>query len=259
MRATVVQFAAGLDPEANAATITRLAEAAGPADLVVAPEAAMHDFGSPDTPLGPVAQDLDGPFVAALGGLARSMAATVVAGMFERSADADRPYNSVVAVGPDGSVVAVYRKVHLYDSFGYRESDRILAGPVEPTVVPVGEFQVGLLTCYDLRFPEHARTLVNAGADVLVVPAAWVRGPLKEDHWETLLRARAIENTVYVVAAAQCGRMYCGRSMVVDPMGVVVTALGAAEGASSSVLGRESLRTAREHNPALHHRRFTVR
>jgi predicted amidohydrolase len=100
--------------------------------------------------------------------------------------------------------------------------------------------------------------LVDAGADVLVVPAAWVRGPLKETHWVTLLRARAIENTVDVVAAAQCGRLYCGNSMAVDPMGVVQAALGEAEGVVSAVLDERRLRSVREQNPALSHRRWAV-
>lgn len=255
MRVALVQMAAGLDPDENVATITRLTADLDDTDLIVAPEAVMHDFGSPTTPLDPVAQSLDGPFVAAVADVARKHQATVVAGMFERSADPERPYNTLVAVGPDGSLVATYRKVHLYDSFGYRESDRLLAGEPVPTVVDVGGLRVGLMTCYDLRFPEHARALVDAGAEALIVPSAWVRGPLKEDHWDTLVRARAIENTVYVAAAAQCGRTYCGRSMLVDPLGVAVAAAGDAETVVRGVLDPDVITAARERNPALRHRR----
>ncbi len=175
--------------------------------------------------------------------------------MFEQSGDETRPYNTLVVVGPDGTLRATYRKAHLYDSFGYRESDRLSAGPAEPAVVDLDGLRIGLLTCYDLRFPEHARALVDAGADTLVVPAAWVRGPLKEDHWETLVRARAIENTVYVVAAAQCGRAYCGRSMLVDPMGIAVAAAGEAQGTVRGEIEPDRIATARERNPALQHRR----
>ena len=220
----------------------------------------MHDFGKPDLPLGPAAQQLDGPFVAALAAHARGMRATIVAGMFEESADAARPYNTVVAVGPDGDVQAVYRKVHLYDSFGYRESDRLSPGEPSPVAVKVGDFVVGLMTCYDLRFPEHSRLLVDAGADAFVVPAAWVRGPLKEDHWETLLRARAIENTAYVVAAAQTGAAYTGSSMIVDPMGVAVARMGDETGLISADLSPDRVREVRERTPSLSNRRFpTVR
>ena len=260
MRVSLVQMAAGLDPAENLATIGRLladAAAAGP-DLVVLPEAVMHDFGSPDTPLGPAAEPLDGRFVSTLSALARERGVTVVAGMFERSTDAARPYNTLVGLGPDGSLLATYRKTHLYDSFGYRESDRLLAGPPEAVVLQVAGTQVGLMTCYDLRFPEQARALVDAGADLLVMPAAWVAGPLKEDHWSTLLRARAIENTAYVAAAAQCGRAYCGCSMLVDPMGVAVAALGEAEGVVTGTVDPLRLSGARDRNQALRHRRYRV-
>ncbi len=216
----------------------------------------MHDFGAPDDDLAAVAEPLDGPFVAMLGEQAKRLDATVVAGMFERSDDPARPYNTLVAVGPDGSLLGISRKVHLYDSFGYRESDRLRPGPIEPAVIAVGGLQVGLMTCYDLRFPEYARLLVDAGADTLCVPAAWVRGPLKEDHWTTLLRARAIENTTYVLGAAQCGATYCGLSQVVDPQGVIVAAAGEEETVVTAVVLPDRLAAARRRNPALTHRRL---
>ena len=125
-----------------------------------------------------------------------------------------------------GAVSTSYRKIHLYDSFGYKESDALRAGPLAPVVVDVAGFRVGLMTCYDLRFPELARLLVDHGAEVLVVPAAWVAGPRKVEHWRTLVRARAIENTVFVVAAAQPGPRYSGHSMVVDPLGDVLAEAG---------------------------------
>ncbi|RIQ21614.1 carbon-nitrogen hydrolase family protein [Jiangella rhizosphaerae] len=254
MRVVLAQLSAGTDADANLAAIRRVTDGVA-ADLVVLPEAVMHDFGDPALPLGPAAQPLDGPFVATLAEVARSSGAVVVGGMFERSDDPDRPYNTLVAVGPDGAVRATYRKAHLYDSFGYRESDRLRAGDPVPAVLDVDGVRLGLLTCYDLRFPEQGRALVDAGADAFVVPAAWVRGPLKEDHWQTLLRARAIENTVYVAAAAQTGRAYCGLSQLVDPLGVVVAALGDDEGRLAAELDPERVAAARTRNPALRHRR----
>lgn len=257
MRVVLVQFAAGLEVDDNVAALTRWA-GEQPSDLLVAPEAVMHDFGPPDLPLGPVAQALDGPFVARLAELAVARRTAVVAGMFERSDDPGRPFNTLVAIGPDGELRGAYRKAHLYDSFGYAESDRLHRGDTMACVVDVGGFRVGLMTCYDLRFPEHARALVDAGAELLVVPAAWVRGPLKEDHWATLLRARAIENTVFVAAAAQCGQHYCGRSMLVDPMGVPVAALGEADGVIAGDIDRDRLTAVRRTNPALSHRQWSV-
>jgi predicted amidohydrolase len=259
----LVQTAAATDSGTQRARLASWADEllAGPdprPGLVVLPEAVMHDFGAADHDLGSVAEPLDGPFVSAVAAQARRLQAVVVAGMFERD-DADRrPYNTLVALAPDGTLLGVSRKVHLYDSFGYTESERLQAGPVEPMVVPVGPLTLGLMTCYDLRFPEYARLLVDAGADTLVVPAAWVRGPLKEDHWSTLLRARAIENTAYVLAAAQTGPSYCGRSQAVDPSGVVVAAAGDGEAVVRARLDAARVAAVRTHNPALTHRRIPI-
>jgi predicted amidohydrolase len=257
MRVALVQVVAGTDPAENMAAVTKLLDGVD-ADLIVLPEAVMHEFGLPETTLGPVAQPLDGPFVTALAGLARKHDAAVVGGMFEHSDDADRPYNTLVALDARGSPLATYRKAHLFDSFGHRESDKLTAGPPQPVTIDIAGLRVGLMTCYDLRFPEQARALVDAGADVLAVPAAWVRGPLKEDQWVILLRARAIENTAYVAGAGQCGALYCGRSALVDPMGVVVAALGESQGVVTGVVEPDRLRAVREHNPALQHRRWRV-
>jgi deaminated glutathione amidase len=259
MRVALVQMSATKDKTANCKVAERLVAQAAESrpDLVMLPEAAMHDFGRPDDPLTEAAEPLDGPWVAEMQRLARLHATTVVAGMFEAVPDEDRPYNTLVAVDTTG-IRGVYRKTHLYDSFGYRESDKLLAAPPEAVVVPVGDVKFGLMTCYDLRFPEMARALVDAGAGSLAVPAAWVAGEHKVDHWQTLLRARAIENTCFVAAAAQCGRRYCGHSMVVDPMGIVVSELGDEEGITSATLASGAIFAARQKNPALAHRRFTV-
>jgi deaminated glutathione amidase len=259
MRVALVQMSATTDTTANLKVIDRIVAAAAETrpDLVMLPEAVMYDFGRPEDPIAHAAETLDGPFVAELQRLARLHGTMVIAGMFEAAPDDERPYNSLVAV--DGSGLrAVYRKTHLYDSFGYRESDKLLPAPPEAVVVPVADAKVGLMTCYDLRFPEMARALVDAGADTLAVPAAWVQGQHKVDHWQTLLRARAIENTCFVIAAAQCGSHYCGHSAVIDPMGVVCAELGDEEGTTSATVATGALFAARQKNPALAHRRFVV-
>ena len=256
MRVVLAQLASSTDSAANRDLVDSVLAAAGEVqpDLVVLPEAAMHDFGDPDHDLAGSAEPLDGPFVGLLTTSARRLGATVVAGMFESAEGL--PYNTLVAVGPDGSLQATYRKVHLYDSFGYRESDRLAPGPVEPVVLDVSGHRVGLMTCYDLRFPELTRRLVDAGADTVAVPAAWVAGPLKEDHWTTLLRARAIENTVYALGAAQCPPRYAGHSALIDPMGVVVAAAGEAPGLVVGVVDPARIEAARARNPSLANRRI---
>ena len=186
LRVRLVQAASSTDAADNRAALSRV-DTAG-ADLVVWPEAFARDFGRPGSPLGVHAESLEGPFVSALADHRGD--ATVVAGMFETSADPERPFNTLVALGADG--LASYRKIHLYDSFGYRESDVLTPGETTPGVIDVDGWRVGLMTCYDLRFPELARALVDEGAEAIVVPAAWVAGERKVDHWRTLVRARAI-------------------------------------------------------------------
>jgi len=261
-----VQFAATLDTGANraaAAGAVRTAADRG-ARLVVLPEATMAGFGSATTDLAALAEPLDGPFVVALHEAAAETGAIVVAGTFEPAGD-ERVYNTVVIVGP-GGLLGSYRKVHLYDALGWCESDRVVAGETDAGNMPVVDIDglsLGVLTCYDLRFPESARRPVDGGATVLVVPAAWVAGQYKEEHWGTLLGARAIENTSYVVAAAQPGPAYTGRSRIVDPFGVVIAELGPTEGADVPAivvadLDAERVREARTALPVLGHRRFDV-
>ena len=257
MRVAVVQLAADVDSASNREAISRqLAElgAEDGLDLVVLPEAAMHDFGSPDLDLAPVAEPLDGPFVTMIAAEAVRLGATIVAGMFERTDGL--PFNTLVVVGPDGALRTTYRKIHLYDSFGYRESERLLPGALEPVVVDVAGRPVGLMTCYDLRFPELARELVDAGAEIIVIPAAWVAGDHKLDHWRTLLRARAIENTVHVVAAAQGGDRYTGHSLVADPWGSIVVEADSHSQIIQADVTADDVARAREVNPSLANRRL---
>lgn len=258
MRIAVVQLAADIDAARNRELIASALAGIEPGstDLVVLPEAVMHDFGSSDHDLAAAAEDLDGPFVSSLIEQAARLDTTIVAGMFERTDGL--PYNTLVVVGPDG-LRSTYRKIHLYDSFGYRESDRLRAGAIEPVAIDIGGTRVGLMTCYDLRFPELARALMDTDPvpDVLVVPAAWVAGERKVDHWRTLLAARALENTVYVVAAAQGGDRYTGHSLVVDPWGSIVDEV---RGTDSAViradLDPQIVARSREVNPSLANRRM---
>ena len=262
MRVAVLQVTAGDDKVANlAALVRRIDEAAGAgATLLVGPEAAMHGFGSPDLPLAPIAESLDGPFVTGVREAARRNRVTVVSGMFESVPDStDRAFNTVVAVGPDGSLLGRYRKQHLFDALGWMESKRLAPGNAdERLVLGCGDFTVGVMTCYDLRFPELARALVDDGCDLLAVPSAWVAGPLKEDQWSTLVRSRAIENVLYVAAADQSPPIYAGRAMVVDPFGVVVTSLAERDGVAVADVDRERVVACRQRMPSLEHRRWRV-
>lgn len=262
MRVAVIQFTAGEDKSENLAGLVRRVEQAAQAgaELVIAPEAAMHGFGAPDVALAPVAEPLDGPFVTGLQAAARQAGVSVVAGMFETVPDSsDRAYNTVVAMGPDGELLGRYRKQHLFDALGWMESKRLEPGlATERLVFRCGGLTVGVMTCYDLRFPELARALVDDGCDLLAVPSAWVAGPLKEDQWATLVRARAIENVLYVAAADQSPPTYAGRAMVVDPFGVVLSSLAERDGVVVADVDAERVVACRQRMPSLEHRRWSV-
>jgi predicted amidohydrolase len=221
-------------------------------DLVVWPEASARDFGAPGSDLSSYAETTDGPFAQALRAAAGE--STAIAGMFEQGADPARPFNTLLVTG---AVSASYRKIHLYDSFGHRESDVLSGGDIAPVVVDVAGWKVGLMTCYDLRFPELARLLVDAGAEVIVVPAAWVAGDRKVAHWRTLLAARAIENLAFVVGVAQPGPRYCGHSQVVSPLGDVLAEAGwDTDEVLDVTLDRGVFDEARRLNPSLDNRRI---
>jgi deaminated glutathione amidase len=267
VRVAAAQFTSVLDKVENRRRATAAIVTAGDrgATLVILPEAAMVGFGPPGSDLSASAEPLDGPFVTALVDAATATSTTVVGGMFE-AADGGA-YNTVVVVSRDG-LAARYRKLHLFDALGWRESDQLRAGDPRRDGVAVcqigDDLTLGVMTCYDLRFPELSRVLVDAGATVLAVPAAWVAGPRKADQWGDLLRARAIENTAYVVAAAQPGPQYSGHSMVVDPLGVPLVELDAERDGGDDALAiadidAETVAQVRAKLPVLEHRRFTVR
>jgi predicted amidohydrolase len=252
MKIALAQITAGADSAANLDRIgdlTARAAAAG-ARLVLFPEAAMASL-PPDSSLAAVAEPLDGPFVSGLADAARRHGLAVVAGMYESIPGDDRVHNTVVALAADGSLLGAYRKIHLYDAFGERESDRIRAGDGETLRFEVEGTAFGVQTCYDVRFPEVTRHLVARGAQVVLLPAAWVRGLLKESHWETLVRARAIECTCYVAAAGMVSRQHCGSSMLVDPMGVPIARAGELEALVVGEVDGERVAAVRRTNPSL--------
>jgi deaminated glutathione amidase len=215
-----------------------------------------------------IAEDLDGergPIARCLSDAARSAGITVIAGGFpERSSDPSRPYNTCAVFAPDGTIAARYRKVHLFDvdladGTKYRESASTSAGE-RAVVIEVDGVKVGLSICYDLRFPELYRALSAAGAEAIVVPAAFTLLTGK-DHWHVLLRARAIEAQAYVIAAAQWGkhprgRATFGKSCIIDPWGEVIGQVSEGEGVVLAMLDPAYLARVRANLPALLHRRL---
>jgi len=257
----VAQFAAALDKQENLKhTCDGIrAGAERGAQVVVTPEFGMYNDATRSSDDRSYAEPLDGPWLSAVREVVREAGVHAVVGIAERLPDESRSSNTVVALNTAGEISGVYRKVHLYDAFGFRESDFVVPAEIAPPLTfDVGGIRFGVMTCYDLRFPESARVLVDAGANALVIPAAWAVGPAKEDHWDTLLRARAIENTSYVLAAGQTGPHCTGQSMVIDPMGVTLASAGEGPGVAVADLTEARLEAVRTRNPALQHRRFAV-
>jgi deaminated glutathione amidase len=262
VRIALAQIVSTPEPERNLELIAQQTSAAAAlgARLVVFPEAAMCCFG---VRLAPVAQPLDGPWATAVREIAAAAGLTVVVGMFTPAADG-RVHNTLLATGP--GVRSSYDKIHLFDAFGFAESDTVAPGSAPVTITVDGRV-VGLATCYDLRFPGLFQLLGDAGAELIVVPASWGAGPGKREQWDLLVRARALDSTSFVAACGQADPTTVGRaagtaptgigaSAVAGPLGAIVEQLGAEPGLLVADIDLGEVDAARKAVPVLANRRF---
>jgi predicted amidohydrolase len=256
MRIALGQMLATTVKSENLETITEMiGEAAGlGADMVAFPEAAMVWVEPGHSPAAE-AESLDGPFITALRGVARERRIAVVVGVVEAIPDSEKAYNTVVAIDSAGSLIGRYHKIHMFDAFGYRESDQNEAGDGDLLLFDVEGMKVGVATCYDVRFPELYRQLAEQGAEVIVQPTSWAHGLLKEYQWNILVRARAIENTVYIAAADQ---LRSAGSMIVDPMGVAIAVRGETKGLLLADVSADRIAEVRRTLPSLSHVRRDI-
>ncbi len=263
MRIAAAQLVSGTDPEANLELVRdAVRRAAGHgARLVLLPEATMCAFG---VPLGPVAQPLDGPWATAVRQIAEGAGITVVAGMFTPGEDG-RVRNTLLATG--GGVETAYDKIHLYDAHGFLES-RTVAPGAEPVTIDVDGVTIGLTICYDVRFPGLYQELGARGATIMLLAASWGAGPGKRQQWDLLTRARALDSTSFLVAAAQGDPATVGReptgnaptgiggSVAVSPHGAVIEQLDRAPGLLVVDVDLDEVAAVREQLPVLANRRF---
>jgi predicted amidohydrolase len=269
MRLALCQIPVSPDPAVNLARVkSALAEAAaGRADLAVFPEATMARFGSG---LAAAAEPLDGPFCRGVAAACAAAGVAAIVGVFEpaghREGPGGRVHNTAVAFDAAGSLVASYRKLHLFDALGSLESEEVAPGD-DIVVAELAGARVGIQICYDIRFPELTRALAVAGAQLVTVSAAWATGLFKEEHWVTLLRARAIENTVWIAATDQVpdpdakptrAATGVGRSLLIDPMGVVRADLGPSAGVAVVAADLSQVDAVRAVLPSLANRREDV-
>ncbi len=262
MRAAVVQLNSTGDKARNLAAAERLvrAAAADGAELVALPEKWNLLAGGEELLAG--AEPLDGPSLSAARGWARELGIHLLAGSVSERGEGEKAFNTSVLIGPGGDDLAVYRKIHMFDveagGVVYRESEHEQAG-TEIVSGPVGDQILGLSVCYDLRFPELYRILAVRGARLIAVPSAFTLATGR-DHWQVLLRARAIENQAFLLAPNQVGEApphfsSYGRSVIVDPWGVVLATVPDGEGFATAELDLAAQERVRESLPSLANRR----
>lgn len=233
------------------------------AQLICFPEFQMAYSPAEQKPEGlhKIAEKIDGNFISMLSNSARRNKINVIATIYEINNTNKRNhkvFDTAVIINERGKLESVYRKVHLYDALGFKESKKLVAGnAIEKPTITSGE-KLGLLICYDVRFPEICRILTINGAQILVCPSAWVAGFMKQEHWQIMLKARAIENGVYVIAPDQLGNIYCGHSMVIDPYGTTLVDMENREGMQFIDIDNSRIDTIRSKLPLLKNRRTDV-
>lgn len=258
LRISLAQVTSGTDPSENLKIIDTHAKAAKEAgsSIVVFPEAMMHCFGGP---IRGIAEPVDGPWADAVRDAAKSIGITIVAGMFT-PADEGRVANTLLVTGP--GVEASYDKIHLFDAFGFAESDTVAPG-TDPLTVDVDGVTVGFATCYDIRFPALFQKLGDLGAQLIVVPASWGSGPGKVEQWSLLARARALDSTAFVAACDQAepadaqgtAPLGVGHSVVSSPTGEILGELDATPGLLTVDIETGLVDAVRQKLPVLANRR----
>ena len=262
----VVQFKASLDKNKNLpriinyieiTTAGQFLESKKNAVLVAFPEYMM--FYTPKSQssndVANQAETINGKFVSAIRNSAKKNSIIVVGTMYEKSNKKNRVYDTSFVINKSGKIVGKYRKIHLYDALGFKESDKMVAGKTIPLPTRTSLGKLGMMICYDLRFPELSRTLASSGTEILLAPSAWVNGPMKEEHWITLNKSRAIENGCYVIAPDHLGHVYSGRSLVIDPFGKVLLDMKKRQGIGYVNISLSLVKETRKKLPLLRNRR----
>jgi predicted amidohydrolase len=255
----VVQFKASTDKNQNLTKILCYIKAAAKkgAEMCAFPEFMMFYTNSSQSAakLAKLAETTNGEFVSSIANAAKENSIFVVGTFYEKSNKKNRVYDTAFLVSKSGKILSLYRKIHLYNALGFKESKKLIAGSkiTRPAKTSLGK--LGMMICYDLRFPEMSRILATSGSEVLIAPSAWVKGKRKEEHWITINKTRAIENGCYVIAPDQVGNIYCGRSIVVDPYGKILLDMKKSQGIGIVNISLDELKKTRRALPLLQNRR----
>ena len=261
-KVALVQFKADIDKYKNLKKITKYIDYATKrgAKLCAFPEFMMCYTPSSQSAkdLTKLAETITGEFVSTISKTAKQNAIQVIGTIYEKSPKINRVYDTSFLINENGKILSKYRKIHLYDALGIKESKKFHPGSQISKPIKTTLGTIGMMICYDLRFPEMSRTLVSAGSEFLVVPSAWVKGEMKEEHWITINRTRAIENGCYVISPDQVGNIYCGRSLVVDPYGKILLDMKKKEGIGIVDVSLERIKHVRKKLPLLKNRRSDI-
>jgi deaminated glutathione amidase len=259
---SLVQMKADVKKEKNLKTIIRYISQAAQKNsaLCAFPEFMMCYTPSSQSPaqLANLAERITGEFVGAIADAAQKNSIQVVGTLYEKSPQPNRVYDTSFLINKKGKVVSKYRKIHLYDALGFKESKKLYPGSSITPPIKTSVGKIGLMICYDLRFPEMSRMLTSSGSEILVIPSAWVRGKMKEEHWITINKTRAIENGCYVISPDQVGNIYCGRSLAVDPFGKILLDMKKREGLGFVDISLDQVREVRKKLPLLQNRRTDI-
>lgn len=264
-RAAIVQMKSSINKQDNILeSIKHIKEAADKgADYIFFPEFQMAF--SPNTQtideLYAIAETLpNSKFIRKLCHYSQKYNIGIIGTFFEKDNQENdkKVFDTAFSTDKNGKIVSVYRKLHLYDAFGFKESSKFSRGDKisNPILTSIGK--IGLMICYDIRFPELSRILTVNGSDIIAIPSGWIHGIMKEEHWITMLKARAIENGVYVIAPNQVGNIFCGRSMIIDPLGSILTDLGDKIGIEIVDIQRQRIDQVRKALPLLKNRRNDI-
>ena len=262
MKVALVQFKASTNKEENLKKIiSYISKAASKnAKLCAFPEFMMLYTKSSQTAkeLAGLSETINGNFISTISNAAKENSIQIVGSFYEKSKKNNRVYDTSFVINHLGKIISTYRKIHLYDALGFKESKKMMSGSkiAKPVATSIGK--IGMMICYDLRFPEMSRTLALAGSEVLIVPSAWVKGPMKEEHWITINKTRAIENGCYVIAPDQVGNIYCGRSLVIDPYGKILLDMKKKQGISFVDIDLKRVKQIRKVLPLLKNRRVNT-
>lgn len=259
MKISLVQAKSDTDKSSTLIKIQEFVKKAAEqrSDLVVFPEIFM--FYSPPEENNDIrsmkAEFLNGEYVKKIKEICKENEMNLVVGVYEKIKGKSKIYNTIIYVDRTGEIKITYRKTHLYDAFNFRESDIYEASDNDFPTFELGHFKLGLMVCYEIRFPEIARTIALKGVDAILVPSAWVRGYNKEDQWLTLVKARAMENTVYVLTSNQIGNVFTGISAASDPLGNIITRASEEEEMITLEIRKDRIENVRKILPLMEQRR----